>query len=50
MASDRCDLWDNPMGTDGFEFVEYTAPDPAALVAVFERIGLPRPPDTARNG
>ena len=25
------DLWDNPMGTDGFEFVEYTAPDPAAL-------------------
>ena len=19
----------NPMGTDGFEFVEYTAPDPA---------------------
>ena len=25
------DLDDNPMGTDGFEFVEYTAPDPAAL-------------------
>jgi 4-hydroxyphenylpyruvate dioxygenase-like putative hemolysin len=22
------DLFDNPMGTDGFEFVEYTAPDP----------------------
>ena len=22
------DLWDNPMGTDGFEFVEYTGPDP----------------------
>ena len=21
----------NPMGTDGFEFVEYTAPDPEAL-------------------
>ena len=20
----RRDLWDNPMGTDGFEFVEYT--------------------------
>jgi 4-hydroxyphenylpyruvate dioxygenase len=31
--------WPNPMGTDGFEFVEYTAPDPAALVAVLERIG-----------
>ena len=28
----------NPMGTDGFEFVEYTAPDPAALGALFERI------------
>ena len=25
------DLWDNPMGTDGFEFVEYTGPDPQAL-------------------
>ena len=23
--------WDNPMGTDGFEFIEYAAPDPAAL-------------------
>jgi 4-hydroxyphenylpyruvate dioxygenase len=21
--------WDNPMGTDGFEFIEYAAPDPA---------------------
>jgi 4-hydroxyphenylpyruvate dioxygenase-like putative hemolysin len=26
-------LWDNPMGTDGFEFVEYTAPDPKLLVS-----------------
>ena len=26
-------LWENPMGTDGFEFVEYTAPDAAALGA-----------------
>ncbi|MGD9537298.1 MAG: 4-hydroxyphenylpyruvate dioxygenase [Alphaproteobacteria bacterium] len=34
------DLWDNPMGTDGFEFVEYTAPDPAALGALFERLGF----------
>ncbi len=34
------DLWDNPMGTDGFEFVEYTGPDPALLAALFERMGF----------
>jgi len=34
------DLWDNPAGTDGFEFVEYTGPDPAALAALFERMGF----------
>src|SRR6476469_3836140 len=34
------DLWDNPMGTDGFEFVEYAAPDPKALGQVFERLGF----------
>ena len=28
------------MGTDGFEFVEYTAPDPVALGALFERLGF----------
>ncbi|MGH8707361.1 MAG: hypothetical protein ACREVD_04815, partial [Burkholderiales bacterium] len=22
------EAWDNPMGTDGFEFIEYAAPDP----------------------
>jgi 4-hydroxyphenylpyruvate dioxygenase len=33
-------LWDNPMGTDGFEFVEYTAPDPAALGRLFEQLGF----------
>src|ERR1700751_5961836 len=38
--SARHDLWDNPMGTDGFEFVEYTGPDPQALGALFERMGL----------
>ena len=32
---------DNPMGTDGFEFVEYTAPDPQLLRTLFERHGLP---------
>jgi 4-hydroxyphenylpyruvate dioxygenase len=31
----------NPMGTDGFEFVEYTAPDPQALRDLFERLGFP---------
>jgi 4-hydroxyphenylpyruvate dioxygenase len=30
----------NPMGTDGFEFVEYTAPDPAALGRLFEQLGF----------
>ncbi|MBI3527375.1 MAG: 4-hydroxyphenylpyruvate dioxygenase [Betaproteobacteria bacterium] len=28
------------MGTDGFEFIEYAAPDPAAMAAVFERMGF----------
>ena len=30
----------NPMGTDGFEFIEYAAPDPKAMGAVFERMGF----------
>ncbi len=34
------DLWDNPMGTDGFEFVEYTAPDVTQLYALFEKMGF----------
>jgi len=32
--------WDNPMGTDGFEFIEYAAPDPKAMGALFERLGF----------
>jgi 4-hydroxyphenylpyruvate dioxygenase len=32
--------WENPMGTDGFEFIEYAAPDPAAMGQVFERMGF----------
>ena len=32
--------WENPMGTDGFEFIEYAAPDPAAMGKVFERMGF----------
>ncbi|HUO95510.1 MAG TPA: 4-hydroxyphenylpyruvate dioxygenase [Steroidobacteraceae bacterium] len=31
----------NPMGTDGFEFVEYTAPDPDLLRRLFDRMGFP---------
>jgi 4-hydroxyphenylpyruvate dioxygenase len=31
----------NPMGTDGFEFVEYTAPDPELLRTLFARMGFP---------
>ena len=28
------------MGTDGFEFIEYAAPDPQAMGALFERMGF----------
>jgi 4-hydroxyphenylpyruvate dioxygenase len=38
-ASPR-NLWDNPLGTDGFEFIEYAAPDPAALGLLFGRLGF----------
>jgi len=34
------DLWENPMQTDGFEFVEYAAPDPEALGKLFEQMGF----------
>jgi 4-hydroxyphenylpyruvate dioxygenase len=30
----------NPMGTDGFEFIEYAAPDPSALGRLFESMGF----------
>ena len=33
-------LWDNPLGTDGFEFVEYAAPDPQAMGRLFEQMGF----------
>ncbi len=33
-------MYDNPLGTDGFEFVEYTSPDPQALGNVFESMGF----------
>ena len=32
--------YDNPMGTDGFEFVEYSSENPAQLAALFEQLGF----------
>ena len=32
---------ENPMGTDGFEFVEYAAPDPDLLRTLFAKMGFP---------
>jgi 4-hydroxyphenylpyruvate dioxygenase len=40
VASANQSLWDNPLGTDGFEFVEYAAPDPAALGRLFQQMGF----------
>ena len=33
-------VYDNPMGTDGFEFVEYAAPDPKLLHTLFRNMGF----------
>jgi 4-hydroxyphenylpyruvate dioxygenase len=32
---------ENPMGTDGFEFVEYAAPEPQLLRDLFAKLGFP---------
>jgi 4-hydroxyphenylpyruvate dioxygenase len=40
MAFQPFTTWDNPMGTNGFEFIEYTAPDPFALRQLFEQLGF----------
>ncbi len=34
------DLWENPMGTEGFEFVEFASPTPGVLEPIFEQIGF----------
>ena len=34
------DVFDNPMGLDGFEFVEFAAPDPGQLETVFHLLGF----------
>ncbi len=36
------DLFDNPMGLDGFEFVEFAAPDPTVLENAFTLLGFTR--------
>ena len=34
------DLFENPMGLDGFEFVEFAAPDPTSIKAAFDLLGF----------
>ncbi len=34
------DLFENPIGTDGFEFVEYTSGNPDELAKLFEQLGF----------
>ncbi|PHR56803.1 MAG: 4-hydroxyphenylpyruvate dioxygenase [Robiginitomaculum sp.] len=34
------DLFENPMGTDGFEFVEYATNEPKKLEVLFEKMGF----------
>jgi len=34
------DLFDNPMGLDGFEFVEFSSPEAGVLEPVFEKLGF----------
>jgi 4-hydroxyphenylpyruvate dioxygenase len=36
------DLFENPLGLDGFEFVEFCAPESGLLEPVFERMGFTR--------
>ena len=36
------DLFENPMGTDGFEFVEYATLEPEKLMRIFEKMGFAR--------
>jgi 4-hydroxyphenylpyruvate dioxygenase len=36
------DLFENPLGLDGFEFIEFSAPEKGLLELVFERMGFSR--------
>jgi 4-hydroxyphenylpyruvate dioxygenase len=40
MEAAMTDLFDNPLGTDGFDFVEFTSPDPDALATYFLQLGF----------
>ncbi len=40
---------DNPLGLDGFEFVEFTSPDPEALAGLFTRLGFAHVGDHRRR-
>ena len=40
MTLSASDLFDNPLGTDGFEFVEFTSPEPERLKALLEKMGF----------
>ena len=33
-------IFENPLGTDGFEFIEFTSPDPEMLAQVFSAMGF----------
>ena len=39
-SAEPATTWENTMGTDGFEFIEYAAPDPQAMGELFERMGF----------
>jgi len=34
------DIFENPMGLDGFEFVEFASPKPGVLEPMFEMLGF----------
>ena len=40
MESILADLFENPLGTDGFEFVEYATPEPKKMMKLFEGMGF----------
>ena len=40
LAENHENLWDNPLGTDGFEFVEYASTEPEKLARLFETLGF----------
>lgn len=33
-------VWENPMGTEGMEFIEFAAPDPDGMGKLFEAMGF----------